>query len=247
MTRPALFPDDRGVIVAIDHPLYMWPAKGLEDRRALIERVVAAGADGVIAAYGTIRDHWHAFDDARRILKLDLKALSVGPYRDGDHAVSWSVDDAVRIGADAVLSFVQVGCPDELSALSAAARIAAAADTAGIPYVCEIMPVASEHYPDPYDPEVIAACARAAAELGAHVVKTTIPRPPEAIAAAAACGVPVFLAGGDPRPSEAAFLQQIAAGIGAGARGVAIGRNVWGSAEPGVVVAQLRALVHGGD
>ncbi len=241
---PSLFPSERGVIVAIDHPLYMWPAKGLEDRGALIGEVVTAGADGIIASYGTIRDHADAFGDARRILKLDIKTLSVGPYRDGDHAVCWTVEDAARIGAHAVLSFVQVGCPDELTAVSAAARIAAACDAAGMPYVCEIMPIESEHYPDPYDPIAIGACARVAAELGAHIVKTTIPRPASAIDVAVGCGRPVFLAGGDPQPTEAGFLDQIRAGIDAGARGVAVGRNVWGSSRPGALVARLREIVH---
>ena len=32
MSMPELFPGSRGVIVAIDHPLYMWPTHGLEDR-----------------------------------------------------------------------------------------------------------------------------------------------------------------------------------------------------------------------
>ena len=107
------------------------------------------------------------------------------------------------------------------------------------------MPVESECYPDPYDPEAIAACARVAAELGAHVVKTTIPRPP-ARSTAAGCGLPVFLAGGDPQPTEAAFLDQIRAGIEGGASGVAVGRNVWGGADPGGMVARLREIVHAG-
>ena len=242
-----LFPGGRGVIVAIDHPLYMWPARGLEDRRSLISTVAAAGADGIIASYGTIRDHGDAFGGARKILKLDLKALSVGGYQEGDHLVCWSLDDARRVGADAVLTFVQVGCPDELEALGQAARIAAQCDAAGIPYLCEIMPIQSESYPDPYDPAAIAACVRSAAELGAHLVKTSIPNPPAAIGQATGAGLPVFLAGGDPQPTEQAFYDQVSEAIAGGASGVAVGRNVWGKADPGAIVARLRQIVHGGQ
>ena len=46
----------RTVVVAVDHPLYSWPVAGLEDRRGLLETVVSAGADAVIATYGTLRD-----------------------------------------------------------------------------------------------------------------------------------------------------------------------------------------------
>ena len=244
MSMHELFPGSRGVIVAIDHPLYMWPTRGLEDRAALIGEIVEAGVDGVIASYGTLRDHGEAFGAAKRILKLDLKALSVGAYQDGDHIVCWTLDDARRVGADAVLSFVQVGLADELPALAAAARIAADCDVAGLPYVCEIMPIESPGHPNPFDPEAIAACARVAAELGAHAVKTSIPDPPAEISQAVACGLPVFLAGGDPQPSESAFLAQIEAAIAGGAAGVAIGRNVWGGLDPAGTVRRLTELVH---
>ena len=53
---PPLAADGRGVIVAIDHPLYSWPCRGLEDREALLRAVVGAGADAVIVTYGTLRD-----------------------------------------------------------------------------------------------------------------------------------------------------------------------------------------------
>ena len=245
MTVPELFPGSRGVIVAIDHPMYMWPTRGLEDRAALIASVAAAGADGLIATYGTMRDFGASFGAAKRILKLDTKALSVGSYQDGDHVVCWGIEDALRVGADAVLTFVQVGLPDELPALAAAARIAAECDVAGIPYLCEIMPIESPTIPNPYDPEAIAACARAASEIGAHMVKTSIPSPPAEIAQAVACGLPIFLAGGDPQPTEEAFLAQIRTAVEAGAQGVAVGRNVWGGSDPAGTVGRLLEIVHG--
>jgi fructose-bisphosphate aldolase / 2-amino-3,7-dideoxy-D-threo-hept-6-ulosonate synthase len=244
MTVPDLFTDSRAVIVAIDHPLYMWPILGLEDRRALISTVVAAGADGLIATYGTLRDYGEVCGSAKRILKLDIKALSVGSYEPGDHALCWTIEDARRVGAEAVLTYVQVGWPDELTALAQAARIAARCDIEALPYVCEIMPIESTRYSDPFDPAAIAACARTAAELGAHMVKTSIPRPPEAISLAAGCGVPILLAGGDPQPTEQAFLDQVQAGLDGGASGVAVGRNVWGGADPATMVRRLSQLVH---
>jgi DhnA family fructose-bisphosphate aldolase class Ia len=246
MTVPALFPSARGVIVAIDHPMYMWPTRGLEDRGALINEVVGAGADGIITTYGTLRDFGDLFGSSKRILKLDTKALSVGTYQMGDHVVCWTLDDAANLGADAVLTFVQVGLPDELPALAAAARVASACDRVGLPFLCEIMPIESPSYPDAFDAAAIAACARAAAELGAHAVKTSIPNPPEEIAqAVAGCELPIFLAGGDPQPTEEAFLSQIKAAVDAGASGVAVGRNVWAGSDPAGMVKKLAEIVHG--
>jgi DhnA family fructose-bisphosphate aldolase class Ia len=244
---PPLFADaSHTVIVAIDHPLYMWPVAGLEDRRGLIASVADAGADGFIASYGTLRDCADAFADRTRIMKLDLATVSVGAYRDSEFRLAWTLDDAARVGADAVLTFVQLGTDGELDALVTAARVAAEADRAGLAYVCEIMPVESPPYPDPYHPDAIAAAARSAAELGAHVVKTSMPTPPEAVALVAACDLPVLIAGGDPTDDTDALLGRVGTAIAAGAAGVAFGRNVWGSPDPARMVRSLRSVVHAG-
>jgi DhnA family fructose-bisphosphate aldolase class Ia len=246
MSAPGLLaPDDRAVIVAIDHPLYSWPCPGLEDRAAVLRAVSEAGADAVISSYGTLRDLRDAFGDASPILKLDLTTVTVGGnYPVSEYALAYDVEQAVRLDAAAVLTFVQLGAPHELVALRAAAGVAARADELGLTYVCEIMPVQGQAYPDPAAPDAIAAAARAATELGAHVVKTTMPDPPEAMADVAACGVPVVLAGGDLQADDTALHDDIRRALAAGAAGVAHGRNVWGRSDPAAAVRALRALVH---
>jgi DhnA family fructose-bisphosphate aldolase class Ia len=231
--------DGRTVIVAVDHPLYSWPCRGLEDREALLRAVVAAGADAVIVTYGTLRDCRQALGGAVPILKLDLTTLTLDGYGTTEYVAAWTVDDALRLGAGAVLTFVQVGAPFELAALQLAGRVAAAADAAGLAYVCEIMP-------DGHDPRAIAGCCRSAAELGARVVKTSFPEPASAIADGVGCGIPVVLAGGDPR-DPGRSLADAAAAIAAGAAGVAFGRNVWGAADPAAMVRDLYRVVHGAE
>jgi DhnA family fructose-bisphosphate aldolase class Ia len=233
--RGVLADDGRAVIVAIDHPLYAWPCEGLEDRSSVLRAVAAAGADAVICSYGTLRELRDAFGGAAPIMKLDLTTVSVGgDYPESEYVLGYRVEDAVRLGAAAVLTYVQLGTPFELDALRTAAHVAARADELGLPYVCEIT-----------SPDSVAAAARTAAELGAHVVKTTMPSPPEAMAEVAACGAPVVLAGGDFDPDDANLLETVRRALAAGAAGVAHGRNVWGRPDPGAAVAALRELVHG--
>lgn len=236
--------DGRTVVVAIDHPLYSWPCRGLEDRRALVRTAVEAGADAFITSYGTARDLSAEFGATRRIVKLDLTTVSVDSYPLTPYRLAWTVEDAVRVRADAVLTYVQLGGPEELEALTAAAAIAAAADAAGIAYVCEIMPVAGERFPDAADPVAITAATRCGVELGAHIIKTSMPSPPEAIAAATSFGVPVITAGGDPAAPDA-LLAAIKVAMGQGSAGVAVGRNVWGAPDPAAIVRGLVAAVHG--
>ena len=237
--------DGRTLIVAVDHPLYSWPCAGLEDRASVLRAVSAAGADAVICSYGTLRDLREAFGGAAPILKLDVTTLAVGGhYPASEYALGYRVEDAERLGAAAVLTYVQLGTPFELDALRTAARVAVRADELGVPYVCEIMPVEGETYPDPAAPLAIAAAARTAAELGARIVKTTMPDPPEAMADVAECGIPVVLAGGDLDADGDRLLDRVRRALDAGAAGVAHGRNVWGRSDPGAAVAALRALVH---
>lgn len=247
MSLPGPLADDgRAVIVAIDHPLYSWPCPGLEDREALLGAVTDAGADAVICSYGTLRDLRGAFGDAAPILKLDLTTVSVGGhYPVSEYALAYRVEDALRLEAAAVLTYVQLGAEHELEALRTAAGVAARADELGLRYVCEIMPVEGEAYPDPAAPVAIAAGARTAAELGAHVVKTTMPGPPEAMADVTACGVPVVLAGGDLDADDSRLHDAVRRAMEAGAAGVAHGRNVWGRPDPGAAVEALGSLVHG--
>lgn len=237
-----LLREERTVIVAIDHPLYSWPCHGLEDRRAVIASSVAAGATGFITSYGTLRDEVETLGSKLKILKLDLTTVSVNSYDFTEYRQAWTVEDATRLGADAVLTYVQLGGPDELSALTAAAEISARADSLGIPYVCEVMPVQSRRFPDPYDPEAIAAATRAGVELGAHVVKTSLPQPAEALASSVAFGVPVLVAGGNPT-DVSTYLAGVQTAMEVGAAGVAVGRNAWGAPDVGVMVERIVAAV----
>lgn len=236
--------DGQAVIVAVDHPLYSWPCRGLEDRERILRQVSSAGADAIIATYGTIRDLRPAFGKAAPILKLDLSTVTLGgAYPVSEYVLAWSVEDALRLGVPAVLTYVQLGAPFELAALKAAAQVAAACDRHGLAYVCEIMPVESAMFPNPAAPEAIAAAARTGAELGAHAIKTTMPVPAERVAEAIACGVPIILAGGA-LAERARLLAEVRTAIAEGAAGVAFGRNVWGSRDPAGMVSSLCYIVH---
>lgn len=245
--KPADFlaADGKSVIVAIDHAMYSWPCRGLEDRAALLRQVSAAGADAIIATYGTIRDFRDDFGKAKPILKLDNTSITVGTsYAVTEYLLSWTIDDAHRLGVGAVLTYIQMGAPFELEALRVAGRLAADCDKAGLTYLCEIMPVEGQRYPDAAAPEAIAAACRAGAEIGAHAIKTTMPNPPSRMAESTACGAPVIVAGGAFAGDRARLLEDVRTVMAGGAAGVAFGRNVWGSPDPAAMVRSLVEIVH---
>ncbi len=241
--------DGRTVIIAIDHALYSWPCTGLENRKSIIAAADAAGVDAMIASYGTIRDFRSAFGAVKPILKLDLTSLTVGGhYPLTEYVMAYSLDDAERLGVDTVLNFIQLGAPFELEALRQSGKLAAECDKRGFTYLCEIMPVESAMFPDPEAPGAIVAACRTGQELGAHVIKTTMPVPSSEIGAAVmACNIPVVLAGGAPAKDTAAYDAAITAALEAGVAGVAIGRNAWGAPDPAAAMQRFCRLVHGED
>lgn len=248
MKPPACMASDgRTVIIAIDHSLYSWPCRGLEDRRAILAAANAAGVDAMIASYGTIRDFRHDFGAVKPILKLDLTSLALGGhYPLTEYVMAYDLDDAERLGVTTVLNFIQLGAPFELEALRQSAKLATACDRRGMTYLCEIMPVESAMFPDAEAPEAMVAACRTGQELGAHAIKTTMPVPSAAIAAAVAiCNIPVVLAGGAPAREVAAYDAAIGAALDAGISGVAIGRNAWGAADPAAAMRRFCRLVHG--
>ena len=237
--------DGKAVIVAIDHAMYSWPCAGLEDRAALLRRVSDAGADAIIASYGTIRDFRAHFGKAKPILKLDNTSITVGSsYAVTEYLLSWTIEDARRLGVRTVLTYIQMGAPFELEALRAAGRLAADCDREGLTYLCEIMPIECERYPDAAAPEAIAAACRAGAEIGGHAIKTTMPNQPTAMPSAVACGVPVILAGGAIAGDRARLMKDVQTAMELGAAGVAFGRNVWGAPDPAATVRSLIEIVH---
>lgn len=247
MKTPACIgPDGRTVIIAIDHSLYSWPCRGLEDRAAIISAADAAGVDAMIASYGTIRDFRKLFGQVKPILKLDITSLSLGGhYPLTEYVMTYTLDDAERLGVSTVLNYIQLGAPFELEALRQSGKLAAECDRRGFTYLCEIMPIESTMFPNPEAPEAMVAACRTGQELGAHVIKTTMPVPSSAIAeAVSACDIPVVLAGGAPAKDPKAYDTAIAAALAGGVAGVAIGRNAWGASDPARAMKRFCRLVH---
>jgi len=87
------------------------------------------------------------------------------------------------------------------------------------------------------------AAARVAAELGADWVK--IPYASSFQRVTKTCYVPAVILGGAKKGSEDQMLRTIDEALDAGARGVAIGRNIFQADDPAGMTAAVAGLVHG--
>ena len=234
----------RTLILPMDHGTAI-PVPGLRDLAGLM-RSVNPWYDGYVLNLGGVRPGGAAAGGRGICFRTDVYKPAFGgnPNR-GSYQV-YGASEARRLGAHAVMNMLYVHHEEEDRLFAEAAALISECHGAGLPVILESLPFGIGR-PNDYTPENIGLAVRAAAELGADVVKTAYPGDKEAFAdIVAAAMVPVIVLGGGPAADERAFLQGVREAVDAGAAGIAIGRNVWAHAEPGRMARALHAIVHGG-
>ncbi len=247
-----LQPDNRALIVAMDHGRTNGVIQGLEDPGRLIDTVAGAGADGIMTTFGVVKRYRE-----RLIGRIPtLLRLDGGPslYRQDwlaytEWSLLHSVEDALNLGVDGVVLMTFVGIPVELETFRIVARVAGECLQANLPLMVEALPCRSERIPDPLAADAMASAARLAFEHGADYIKTYYTGTPESFRQVVTnCPVPTLIAGGPRMDSSEAMLQVVHGAVTAGAAGVVFGRNIWQHPDPAAVVGALRHIIHdGGD
>lgn len=242
-----LKPDGRALIVAMDHGRDWGPLPGIENPAATIETVVDAGADCIFTTYGLAKQCGHLVNGrAGLIVRIDGYASA---YREKWlHYSSWqqlySVEDAVRVGADGVIVLYFLGAPGEPESLRVTAQAAVEADRLGVPLAVEALPCPCEAIPDTTATKAIAAASRIAVEHGADMIKCYYNGKDDYSYVVETSPVPVLIAGGPVTETRLQALQMVSNAIKAGVRGVFFGQNIWRSPDPAGMVKAMSAIIH---
>jgi fructose-bisphosphate aldolase/2-amino-3,7-dideoxy-D-threo-hept-6-ulosonate synthase len=150
------------------------------------------------------------------------------------------------MGADAVSVHINLGSETEAEQLEILGCVSERCDFWGMPLVAMMYP-RGKNIPNSNDVSVVAHAARAGAELGADIIKTNYTGDPESFRKVVdGCPVPVVIAGGPKTETDMEFLQMIEGAMEAGARGVAIGRNVFQHEDPTKMTQAISSIVHRG-
>lgn len=246
-------PGSRALIVAYDHALQLGPIEGTENPAAQVARFVEAGVDGILMSLGCLRECADALAVARPpavIARLDWTNVW---YRDGAarsgefrSCLVASVEDALRYGADAVVTYMFLGSGDpavDAAEVAKNAQVAQACDRFGLPHVIESMARGRE-VPDPCDPGWIRRHTRMASEIGADLIKTDYTGDPQSMRSVVErCPTPVLLAGGPRQASDDGGLALVRGAAEAGAAGVIFGRNVFQADDMGRFIRSSRELL----
>jgi fructose-bisphosphate aldolase/2-amino-3,7-dideoxy-D-threo-hept-6-ulosonate synthase len=236
------------VICALDHgmtsPTFLEPLADIVSRTA---ETVAGGANVIMMSKGMIRIAEPAFSPTTSLALL----LSASANPDGDRpeiVQIAEVEEALVLGADAVVLFTALGGETEPGMIEILADVGRECARLGMPFIAEAeFPTtyaSVEELSAQYGFEYLRRNVRLCAELGADIVKTNWPGSAEQFAqlVAATNGVPVVLAGGS-RLEDAELLRRMDQAVAAGAIGCSVGRNIFMHRSPEAITRALSRVI----
>lgn len=232
--------------VAVDHFIGYQKGlpEGLRNLPEAVNKLVAAGPDAITMLKGAALSIWgpHAG-------KIPLIISSV--CFTADDAVMEVVatpEEVMLLGADAIAVAIGVCGPNEGRFLKILTTAVEQAGRVNLPVIAHIYPRDFSGSPRiVHDPENIMWAVRCGIECGADVLKVPFTGDAESFHDIIATSpVPVVAAGGPKCDTLEQALQSLALVVAAGASGATIGRNIWGSPDPGRALTAIKAVIHDG-
>ncbi len=222
------------VMLAFDHGYFQGPTTGLERIDITIKPLIPS-ADALMLTRGILRSLIDPSSNNAVVMRASggpsiLKELS-------DERIAVDMEDAIRMNVSAVAVQVFIGGVNETQTVNNMTRLVDMGMRYGMP-VLGVTAVGTELV---RDARYIGLATRILAELGVSIVKTYFVPGFEQVAAA--CPVPIVIAGGKKLPEKDA-LQMARDAINQGASGVDMGRNIFQSESPVAMIGAVRKVVH---
>ena len=233
--------EDKFLGVMIDHgPAYLgW--EGLENPKAVIGKAIEGGADAITMHKGIAEKCFLEF--AGRIA-LIVKCSTFSPFHHNLDVQVAKVEEAVRLGADAVSIGVILGTERQPEMLRSLGELTREARLYDMPVIAHIYP-RGEMVEKETTLENIRYALRLGAELGVDLIKTHYTGDPESFSKALeATPAMVVVAGGIKTSSDEELLGRTKEIMEAGATGVAYGRNIWQHENPVGIIRALSKIIH---
>lgn len=238
-----LFPNPQRKLfsVPLDHPVSMGPIDGLEELPPLATELQDAGTDLLIVTKGAVRGLAPVLKPETK-LGIHVSASTSLGTTSNQKVLVGTAEEAVSLGADLLSVQVNFGIPEEPAMLRDLGVAVDQCRSLGLPLLC----MAYVKKPNGGSPDELRHAARAAADTGADIVKTSYPG--SAAEFAQLCRttpVPVLIGGGVRLDDEAAFLSIVEESVRAGAGGICIGRNLFQRRPVGPIARRLATILHG--
>ena len=234
-------PERRLFSVPLDHSVSMGPIDGLERLAPVATELQDAGVDLLIVTKGAVRELAPVLRPGVLLGVHVSASTSLGPTSNRKVMVG-TAEEALALGADVLSVQVNFGVAEEPEMLSDLGVAVDACRRLGLPLLC----MAYVKKANGGTPDELRHAARAAADTGADIVKTSYPGSAEEFARlCASTPVPVLIGGGVRVDDEAAFLEVVRSSLRGGAAGICIGRNLFQRRPVGPLAKRLAGLLHG--
>lgn len=128
--------DSKTLIIAMDHGVTMGPVQGLENMQQTVKQVVTGGADAVLMHKGIAK----RIDTSNAGLIVHVSASTKLGDKPNLKVGVCSVEEAVRIGADAISSHTNIGSEEESKTLEFLGSLADQCDAFGMPLLAMMYP-----------------------------------------------------------------------------------------------------------
>lgn len=226
----------KSVMLACDHGFIMGPTSGLE-RIDLTIVPLLDYADCLMCTRGILQSVIPPHTNIPVCLRSDAGTSILTDLNDN---VIIDIEDAIRMNVSAMAVMLAIG--DSAHEATTIANLYKLVDKASR-YNIPVMGVTAVGKDMARDARYFGLASRICAENGANIVKTYYCEGFSKVAAA--CPVPVVIAGGKKLP-ELEALELCYNAINDGAAGVDMGRNVFQSESPVAMIQAVHAVVHEG-
>ncbi len=233
------------VIVPMDHGMSVGPISGLVDMKDIVDHIAQGGANAVLGHIGLpLFAHRRYGTDIGLIIHLS-GSTSISPNPNNKILIT-PVEDAVKMGADAVSVHINIGADTDHEMLQKLGITASKCREWGMPLLAMMYP-RGEKIDSEHSAEYVKIAARAAAEIGADIVKTNYTGDIDSFKEVTrGCPIPVVIAGGPRMNTTKQLLEMIHDSIEGGGCGVAIGRNIFQADNPTKMTKAIYKIVHEG-
>jgi class I fructose-bisphosphate aldolase len=250
LTDTPITRDGKSLILAYDHGIEHGPADFTENPETMDpDTVFELGTHDAVTAMavqkGLAEGYYPSYeDDMNLLLKVNgTTSLWMG---EPDQPVNCTVDYAVELGADAIGFTIYGGSNNEVEMFEEFREVQESCRDHGIPAVMWSYP-RGQGLKNDTAPKTISYATRLALEIGADMVKVKYPGSSDAMGHAVqmAGKMPVVMSGGS-KVDDRSFLEQVAGAMDAGAKGLAVGRNIWQRENPVEMLDMLEAVIFEG-
>ncbi|MEA5135137.1 MAG: 3-hydroxy-5-phosphonooxypentane-2,4-dione thiolase [Candidatus Fimivivens sp.] len=226
------------VMLAFDHGYIMGPTAGLE-RVDLVIPPLVPYVDVLMGTKGALRACISPVSRAAKCVRVTYDSTVLYDEMSNGGGIACDIENAIRMNADCMAVQTFIGAPGETRSLELLCRTADAGTRYGIPTLGVVAVGKQMERTEKF----FLLATRVLAENGANIVKSYYCEGFERVAAA--CPVPIVVAGGKKLP-ELEALDMAYRAISEGARGVDMGRNIFQSDCPAGMAQAIRKVVHEG-